>query len=366
MAGAAIPASPCSSESIQPRSPAGVANCSPGTGSTAGARRPGGGRKLLEKKLALTVHLAFLLRHDTAGDPCSDLRWTRRTTRNLADYLSAELDLPVSPRTVARLLRSMGFSLRVNRKCIPSCSPVERNAQFEFIDRLRQDCAHRNTPILSIDTKKKELVGRFRNAGLSWEQQPVPVNDHDFRSQASGLAVPHGIYDTLANRGFVRVGVSSDTSFFAVDNLAAWWCSEGRSRYPDASQLVILADCGGSNSYRNRAWKHALQHHFCNLHRLAVTVAHYPAGCSKWNPIEHRLFSAISRNWSGCPLASFELILNYIASTSTRTGLVVTSQLNRKEYQTGIQITDEQVAAINITRNEHIPKWNYTISPSLN
>ena len=260
----------------------------------------------------------------------------------------------------------MGFSLRVNRKCLPSTSPAERNAQFEFIDRLRQDCADRNTPISSIDTKKKELVGRFRNAGVSWQPTPVLVNDHDFRSLASGLAVPHGIYDTLANRGFVRVGVSSDTSFFAVDNLTAWWSAEGRSRYPDASQLVILADCGGSNSYRNRAWKYALQHHFCNLHQLEVTLAHYPAGCSKWNPIEHRLFSEISRNWSGCPLESFALILNYIASTATRTGLVVTSQLNRKQYQTGIHITDEQINSINITPNQHIPKWNYTISPSPN
>lgn len=308
----------------------------------------------------------MLLRHDTAGDPCSDLRWTRRTTRNLAACLSDVLGLPVSPRTVARLLRSLGYSLRVNHKCIPSCSPAERNDQFEFIDQLRRDGAGSNSPILSIDTKKKELVGRFRNAGVCWEPAPVPVNDHDFRSQASGLAVPHGIYDTLANRGFVSVGVSSDTAFFAVDNLDAWWRCEGNSRYPQASQLILLADCGGSNSCRIRAWKYALQHRFCNVHRLPVTVAHYPAGCSKWNPIEHRLFSEISRNWSGCPLESFELILNYIASTTTRTGLVVTSQLNRKEYPTGIQISDEQMRALNITPNQHIPKWNYTISPSPN
>ena len=272
----------------------------------------------------------------------------------------------MSPRTVARLLRALGYSLRVNHKCIPSTSPAERNDQFEFIDHLRRDCARRNTPILSIDSKKKELVGRFRNAGVSWEPAPVPVNDHDFRSQASGLAVPHGIYDTLANRGFVSVGVSSDTAFFAVDNLDAWWRSEGSSRYPDASQLILLADCGGSNSYRIRAWKYALQHRFCNVHQLPVTVAHYPARCSKWNPIEHRLFSEISRNWSGCPLESFDLILNYIASTTTRTGLVVTSRLNRNEYPTGIQISDEQMEALNITRNELIPKWNYTISPCPN
>jgi len=308
----------------------------------------------------------ILLRHDTAGDPCSDLRWTRRTTRNLAAYLTDVLGLAVSPRTVARLLRCLGYSLRVNRKCIPSCSPAERHDQFELLDRLRRDGTRRNSPILSIDTKKKELVGRFRNAGACWEPAPVPVNDHDFRSQASGLAVPHGIYDTLANRGFVSVGVSSDTAFFVVDNLDAWWRCEGNSRYPQASQLTLLADCGGSNSYRIRAWKYALQHRFCNVHRLPVTVAHYPAGCSKWNPIEHRLFSEISRNWSGCPLESFDLILNYIASTTTRTGLVVRSRLNPKQYSTGIQISDEQMEALNITRNQHIPKWNYTISPSPN
>ncbi len=311
----------------------------------------------------MTAVLADLLRHDTAGDPCSGLRWTRRTTRNLADCLSEVLDIAVCPRTVARLLRSMGFSLRVNRKCIPSTSPAERNAQFTFIDRLRQDCEHNNIPVISIDSKKKELVGRFRNAGVRWEREPVPVNDHDFRSHASGLAVPYGIYDTLANRGFVRVGVSSDTPFFAVDNLAAWWTAEGLSRYPHASRLVLLADCGGSNSCRARAWKYALQHRFCNIFRLKVTVAHYPAGCSKWNPIEHRLFSEISRNWSGCPLESFDLILNYINSTSTRTGLKVTSQLNSNQYETGIQISDAQMAAIKLTPNQHIPKWNYTISP---
>ena len=194
----------------------------------------------------------------------------------------------------------------------------------------------------------------------------MAVNDHDFRSHAEGLAVPHGIYDTLANRGFVRVGISSDTPSFAVDNLDAWWRCHGRARYPDASSLVILADCGGSNGYRTRAWKHCLQHSFCNVHRIKVTVAHYPAGCSKWNPVEHRLFSEISRNWSGRPLKSLDHILNYIATTSTRTGLQVTSQPNTKQYKTGIRISDEQMATINITPNQHIPKWNYTISPSPN
>ncbi len=314
----------------------------------------------------MTAHLADLLRHDTAGDPCSGLRWVRRTTRNLADQLTEALNLPVSPRTVARLLRKMGYSLRVNRKCLPSTSPAERNSQFEFIAQLRQDCARNNTPVLSIDTKKKELIGNFRNPGVAWEAEPVAVNDHDFRSHAEGLAVPHGIYDTLANRGFVRVGISSDTASFAVDNLDAWWRCHGRARYPDASSLVILADCGGSNGYRTRAWKYCLQHSFCNVHRITVAVAHYPAGCSKWNPVEHRLFSEISRNWSGRPLKSLDHILNYITTTSTRTGLQVTSQPNTKQYKTGIRISDEQMATVNITPNLHIPKWNYTISPSPN
>ena len=304
----------------------------------------------------------ILLRHDTAGDPCSDLRWTRRTTRNLAAYLTDVLDLLVSPRTVARQLRSLSYSPHVNHKCIPPCSPAERNDQFEFIDQLRRDGTRRNSPILSIDTTRKRAVGRTlpqcrRVLGTG----PLPVHDHDFRSYASGLAVPQGIYDTLANRGFVSLGVSSDTAFFAVDNLDAWWRSEGRAaipRSPNSSCSPIAAAATPTASPLGST-------------PSSTAPAMSPGSRSPWptirraNPIERRLFTEIRRNWSGCPLESFELILNYIATT-TRTGLVVTSRFNPKEYSTGIQIGDEQMAALNLTPDRHIPKWNYTISPCPN
>jgi len=304
-----------------------------------------------------------MLRHDTAGDPCSGLRWVRRSTRRLASRLT-ELGLPASPRTVARLLRAMRFSLRVNRKYLPIVSHKDRNTQFELFAALRRRCDRDNIPVVSVDTKKRELVGLFKNAGTAWRQSPVNVLDHDFRSLADGIAVPYGIYDTRSNSGFVVVGTSRDTPFFAVSNLRRWWRSEGALRYPHASSLVVLADCGGSNGYRPRAWKHQLQHAFCNPFRIAVTVAHYPAGCSKYNPIEHRLFSEISKNWAGQPLESYELILQYIASTSTRTGLSVSAHLSDSEYQTGIKISDRQMRRLNIVTGSDLPNWNYTIKPT--
>ena len=303
-----------------------------------------------------------MLQHDTAGDPCGGLRWVRRTTQRLAAALT-ELGFPVCDRTVARLLRADGFALRVNQKYIPTVSPADRNAQFEFIADLKRQCAARDSPIVSVDTKKKELVGDFKNPGAAWEQQAVKVNDHDFLSQAEGRAVPYGIYDLLANTGTVLVGQSHDTPFFAVDCLAHWWRSVGRARYPRATRLTVLADCGGSNGYRPRAWKYGLQHRFCNPHAIAVQVAHYPPGQSKYNPIEHRLFSEISKNWAGRPLSSWELILNYIASTTTRTGLTVSAHLVEEEYPTGIKITPEQMDALNLKKNAQRPSWNYTVSP---
>ncbi len=218
-------------------------------------------------------------------------------------------------------------------------------------------------PIISIDTQKKELVGNFRNAGTAWSDEPVQVNDHDFRSQADGLAVPYGIYDLLANRGSVFVGQSADTPAFAVDCLTAWWRSEGRPRYPHASELVILADSGGSNGCSPHAWKYHLQHTLCTPHHLRVTLAHYPSGCSKWNPIEHRLFSEISKNWAARPLDSFATILRYIRTTVTTTGLRVSANLVEQEYAKGVKITPAQMEALNLTKDEHSPKWNYSISP---
>ena len=220
-----------------------------------------------------------------------------------------------------------------------------------------------DTPIVSIDAKKKELIGRFRNPGSTWLQEATAVFDHDFPSWASGKAVPYGIYDLHANLGWVGLGLSADSPCFAVDCLAAWWAGEGCQRYPDASQLLLLADSGGSNGSAPRAWKYYLQNTLCNRYGLTVTIAHYPAGCSKFNPIEHRLFSEISKNWSGVPLQSVETILNYIRTTTTQTGLRVNAEIMLQEYKTGFKVSEEQMQTLTISRHQTLPKLNYTISP---
>ena len=244
------------------------------------------------------------MRHDTAGDPITGLKWTRRTTAKVAAELQSA-GIGVSDRTVARLLKKMGFSLRVNHKKLSGASPDERDAQFRRIAALRERFAAQGLPLISVDTKKKELVGRFKNGGVSWQAQPLLVKDHDFRSEASGIAIPYGLYDPQANRGTVFVGTTCDTPDFAVDCLDKWWRTEGNQRYGGAGHLAILADGGGSNSSASRAWKYGLQTRVCNPHGLCVSVAHYPPGTSKWNPIEHRLFSEVSKNWAGRPTGEY-------------------------------------------------------------
>jgi len=303
------------------------------------------------------------MKHETAGDPMTGLKWTRRTTAKVAGQLRL-LGIEVSANTVARLLKTMGFSLRVNHKKKSNGSPQNRNAQFVHIGDLRQQFAASGKPIISVDTKKREQVGEFKNAGQSWEQMAVEVNDHDYRSLSSGVGIPYGIYDMQANSGTVYVGTSSDTSEFAVDSIEKWWKNEGAKRYPQAREILILADGGGSNGSNRRAWKHYLQKSLCNRHNLTITVAHYPPGTSKWNPIEHRLFSEISKNWAGKPLDSYETILNYIRTTKTSTGLRVRSHLVQQQYEKGIKITDEQMKEICITKDGSLPKWNYTICPA--
>jgi len=268
---------------------------------------------------------------------------------------------------VGRILKELGFSLRVNQKSIstsPVCAEV-RDEQFRYIGKLRQSFSAAGHPVVSVDTKKKELVGSFKNQGQAWSQAPVPVNDHDFRSQADGIATPYGIYDVGANRGSVYVGISSDTPELATDCLSRWYQEEGRDRYPNSNELLILADSGGSNGYRCRAWKHGLQLKLANRHSLKVTVCHYPPGCSKWNLIEHRLFSEISKNWSGRPLDSYETILNYISTTTTDTGLQVRACLHSTEYIKGIRITDEEMAALALCTHDIQPERNYTIIPNV-
>ena len=306
--------------------------------------------------------IAELMKHETAGDPMCGLKWTRKTTDKVASELRTA-GIGVSPNTVGRLLKQMGYSLRVNHKQLSrvcKTAPEDRDAQFMHIAQLREHCAVRGLPLISVDTKKKELVGRFKNPGAAWNREPVQVNDHDFPSDASGKAIPYGIYDVLANRGTIYVGTSFDTAEFAIDAIEAWWLSEGRHRYDAANELTILADGGGSNGSTNRLWKHRL-HRFAEHHGLLVTVAHYPPGASKWNPIEHRLFSEISKNWAGRPLDSFDTVLNYIRTTKTKSGLEVRAHLLDRHYDKGIKITDAEMRGIFITWHESLPRWNYTL-----
>jgi len=301
-----------------------------------------------------------LMQHEVAGDPCTGLKWTQRTTGKIAKELET-LGIEVSARTVARILKNLQFSLRTNRKSVSKGSGADRDEQFSYIAAQRMSFVKRDLPIVSVDSKKKEMVGNFRNAGRAWNQTPVLVRDHDFRSDAVGMATPYGIYDVRENLGAVFVGTSHDTPDFAADNLRRWWVAEGRKRYPKAKELLVLADSGGSNGTRNRAFKYALQKGLCDPHCLRVTVCHYPTGASKWNPIEHRLFSEISKNWAGRPLDSYETIVNYIASTRTETGLRVTAHLVRRDYPKGRTITDAQMATLAIRPHQIQPRRNYTI-----
>ncbi|MFU8841951.1 MAG: ISAzo13 family transposase [Nitriliruptoraceae bacterium] len=302
------------------------------------------------------------MEHDTAGDPVTGMKWTRRTTVKIADELG-EAGIEVCANTVARLLKGLDYRLRVNHKTLARRSDPDRDAQFAYIAEQREHFAGHNLPIISIDTKHKELVGNFHNAGTTWTRQPVHVNDHDFPSDAIGIAIPYGIYDVGANRGSLFVGTTHDTPRFAVDNLARWWIYDGRRRYPHATELLVLADGGGSNGYRTRAWKHQLQQQLCDRHGLTITVCHYPTGASKWNPIEHRMFSEISKNWAGKPLDSYETILNYARTTSTTTGLKVKAYLIDTDYPKGVKISDQAMNQLQLRPHDTQPARNYTLTP---
>ena len=301
------------------------------------------------------------MEHDTAGDPITGLKWSRRTTQKIANELG-RIGIQVSPSTVCRILKSMGFSLRSNRKSISDATSPERNEQFEYIAQLRERYAQEGYPIISVDTKKKELVGLFKNTGSSWGRQSIPVNDHDFRSQADGIAVPYGVYELLRNRGHVFVGTSYETAEFAADSIARWW-RYAKNDYANPQRLLILADGGGGNSARSRAWKAFVQARLADPYNIPVTICHYPPGTSKWNPIEHRLFSEISKNWQGKPLDSYETIMNYIRTTSTASGLHVRARLVKKAYKKGIKISDTQFSQLSMQRHTTLPKWNYTLLP---
>jgi hypothetical protein len=306
--------------------------------------------------------LEKLLADEIAGDPMTEQTWVRSSVRKIRDRLKA-MGHSVGHCTVHRLLKKLGFSLRANKKRRSGSQCPGRDEQFRYIASRRKACAEAGLPVISVDTKKKELIGNFRNPGKVWCRSAAEVNEHDFTSTAECRAVPFGIYDVTRNRGHMVVGTSNETPEFAVSAIAAWWRDEGRAAYPCAEELQILADCGGANGYRCAAWKLYLQEHLCDGLRLTVTVCHYPPGCSKWNPIEHRLFSQVSMNWAGKPLRSLEIMLGYIRGTTTKMGLTVTARLDERTYKKTRKITREEVDALRLARHGEYPQWNYTLRP---
>jgi hypothetical protein len=327
-------------------------------------RRFGGGRKsVAETDPGLLAALEALIEPTTRGDPESPLRWTCKSTRNLADELTRQ-NHPVGERTVARLLRAAQYSLQGNRKTREGSSHPDRNAQFEFISTSVKRFMKRGQPAVSVDAKKKEKVGDFKNGGEEWFPKGVPeeVRVYDFLIKSLGKATPYGVYDLLQNRGWVSVGIDHDTAQFAVNSIRRWWSEMGEQRFPHARQLLITADGGGSNSHRSRLWKVSLQNLADEL-GIRLFVCHFPPGTSKWNKIEHRLFSFITKNWRARPLVNLEVIVNLIANTTTKKGLVVKAALDTNHYPSKIKVSDDQLRQIRLKRNKFHGDWNYTLSP---
>jgi hypothetical protein len=325
-------------------------------------RKPGGGRKrLTETDPQLSVALDRLVAPLTRGDPESPLRWTCKSTRHLAQELSQQ-GHPISARAVARLLQVAGYSLQGNRKTLEGTAHSDRNAQFEHINAQVKRFQQRGQPVISVDTKKKELVGPYKNHGREWQRkgEPEKVDVHDFPDPALGKVIPYGVFDLSRNEGWVSVGIDHDTAQFAVQAIGRWWQKMGNHRYPHARALLITADGGGSNGSRCRLWKVALQTLAGRL-GLPIHVCHFPPGTSKWNKIEHRMFSHITQNWRGRPLVSHEVIVNLIANTTTRAGLTIRAELDRGTYPTGIKITSAELATLNLKPDNFHGDWNYTI-----
>ena len=327
-------------------------------------RSPGGGRKpVVEYDPTVRVDLERLVDPLTRGDPQSPLRWTCKSVRQLAAALQHQ-GHAIGRQKVAHLLADLGYSLQANRKIREGSQHPDRDAQFRYINEQVASFQQRKQPVVSVDTKKKELVGDFKNPGREWQPQgqPEPVRVHDFADPHRGKVNPYGVYDPSANRGWVSVGTDNDTAEFAVESIRRWWRKMGRDRYPHATELLITADCGGSNGYRIRLWKVALQA-FANEAGLRVSVCHFPPGTSKWNKIEHRMFCYISMNWRGKPLISHEVIVNLLGSTTTQTGLTITAELDTRAYPKGIKVPDEELEKVNLTKASFHGEWNYTIAP---
>jgi hypothetical protein len=328
-------------------------------------RRKGAGQRPYEvQHPEVWPKLEKLVDPVTRGDPESPLRWTCKSTSVLASELFTQHGIRVSDKTVAKMLRDHDYSLQAPNKSVEGAQHPDRNAQFEFINTTAETCIKQGIPVISVDTKKKELVGNFKNGGREWQPKGVPdlVDVHDFPSDAVGKAIPYGVYDLAANDGFVNVGDDHDTPVFAGTTIEAWWKQVGSKRYPDARELFITADAGGSNGYRARVWKAELQRLADKL-GIAIRISHFPPGTSKWNKIEHRLFSFISINWRGRPLRTFETVVNLIANTTNRGGLVVRAQIDRGRYPTGKKISAKEFRAIKIEADDFHGEWNYVIRP---
>ena len=335
-------------------------------GSTAGSLVPSGGSPRAGRKLTevndpqIEQALQQMLSEEVAGDPMSCQKWIRSSLRNLSRRLD-EQGHKACYHTVARLLRKMGYSLRVNWKKQAGAQHPDRDEQFKYIAALKAQYLREGLPVISIDTKKKELIGNFRCEGKSWRREPIETDPH-FASYAKCVAVPFGIYDIAKNTGYVTVGTSNNTSEFAVRCLESWWRLHGRSAYPHGHRLLVLADGGGANGYNLRTWKKDLQERLCDPFGLTVTVSHYPTGCSKWNPVEYRLFSQISINWAGQPLRSLEVMLAFIRGTTTTAGLTVEAQLDQEIYRKGRKVTERQLKELALSTHDVCPRWNYTLT----
>ena len=326
-------------------------------------RITGGGRKAASISSNLQKDIESILLETTGGEPMSAIRWTCKSVRKIEGELQKK-GHNISYTTVHNILREKGYSLQSNRKSLSRENNPDRDRQFRMINRRVKRFLNDGQPVISVDTKKKEIVGNFKNQGRHWRPKgsPLLVEDHDFQSRGLGKAIPYGTYDVGRNEGLVNVGISADTAEFAVNSIMKWWNEFGVRNYPRAKELLICADGGGSNGSNNRLWKYCLQR-FSDKSSLEITIAHYPPGTSKWNKIEHRMFSYISSHWSGQPLESYEAIINLIGATTTKKGLKVKAKLDKRKYKPGRKISDDDFALIKIIKNRTLPKWNYTILP---
>jgi transposase len=327
-------------------------------------RKKGGGRKrLTDRHPEIIAELDIMIDPFTRGDPESPLRWTCKSTYNLANALK-EKGYKISQRTVYTLLQEMGYSMQANQKKLEGKQSPDRDAQFLFINTKVKQFQEKMQPVISVDAKKKENIGEYKNQGKEWERkgQPKAVNTHDFPDKEKGKACPYGVFDMTRNEGWVNVGISRDTAEFAVESIRRWWFGMGNARYPNATCLLITADGGGSNGYRIRLWKREIQK-LVNQLGMVIEVCHFPPGTSKWNKIEHQMFSFVSKNWRGRPLDSIGTIVNLISSTTTQKGLIIEAEVDKNEYKAGIKVSDEEIGMLNIERDNFHGEWNYKILP---